>query len=40
MKTNNSVIGKDLTGELYTVLMYVSLFVIIIGIIIIMGLMV
>ncbi len=40
MQTYTSVIGKDLTGELYTVLMYVSLFVIIIGLLIIMGLMI
>lgn len=39
MGTYNSVIGKDLTGELYNIGMYISLFVIIIGSIIIMGLM-
>lgn len=39
MATNNSVIGKDLTGELYSSLMYISLFVIIVGSLIILGLM-
>lgn len=39
MGTYNSVIGKDLTGELFNIWIYISLFVIIIGTIIIMGLM-
>lgn len=37
--THNSVIGKDLTGELYSVWIYISLLVIIVGSLIILGLM-
>ena len=40
MDTYNSVIGKDLTGELFNIWIYISLFVMIIGTIIIMGLMI
>lgn len=39
MTTHNSVIGKDLTGELLNPLMYVSIFTIIIGTLIVLGLM-
>lgn len=39
MATHNSVIGKDLTGELFNPLIYVSIFAIIVGTIIILGLM-
>ncbi len=40
MATYNSVIGKDLTGELYNTLMYVSALIILIETLIILGLMV
>lgn len=40
MSTYNSVIGKDLTGQLYSIWMYVALLVVIIGTVIILGLMV
>lgn len=39
LKTHNSVIGKDLTGSLFTPWMYVALIIIIIGSFIILGLM-
>lgn len=39
MGTHNSVIGKDLTSELYSWLMYLSLFIIIVGSCIILALM-
>lgn len=39
MGSHNSVIGKDLTGELYSWLMYLSLFIIIVGSCIILALM-
>jgi len=40
VKTHNSVIGKDLTGELYTIWMYVSLIIVIVGSFVILGLMI